>query len=396
MSNRFRIRSVEAFVITVPREEPYLGKLEDGVEVSAEGYFVRPGNRSIYPINDRSVLVRLTTEGGVVGWGECVAFVAPEANVAIIEKVLAPFVIGRDVRDPAVLYHDMYDLMRVRGFFGGYYHDSIAAVDIAIWDAYARSLDQPLSRVLGGQRHKALPAYVSGLPKSTLAERAELARQWQARGFPAVKFASAVSHEGTVQEMCRLREALGSKTAILCDMHWKHTAPAAIKLIHQMDDYDLCVAEAPCQPEDVEGQAQVAAAVRCPVGVGEELRTVFEYRPRFERRCMGVIQPEMRRTGITSFMEICTLSRAFHTTIMPHASIGIGIFQAASLHASATLPNIVYHEYQHSIFDKNLRYVSGDMTCGVGQFSVPTGAGLGVTPLADALEELCMKRTNQP
>jgi L-alanine-DL-glutamate epimerase-like enolase superfamily enzyme len=389
MSRRYRIRQVQAFAIAIPRDEPYLGALEPGVTVSKHGYFVRPGNRSIYSIHDQSVLVKLTTEDGVVGWGECVAFVAPEANVAIIEKILAPFVTGRDVRDPAVLYHDMYNLMRVRGFFGGYYHDSIAAVDIAIWDAFARSLDQPLCRVLGGQRHATLPAYVSGLPKPTLEERLRLAQQWQERGFSAFKFASAVSHEGTAREMSALRAELGPEAAILCDMHWKHTAPAAIKLIRQMDEHDLAVAEAPCQPEDIEGQAQVAAAVGCPVGIGEELRTVYEYRPRFEKRCMGVIQPEIGRTGVTSFMEICHLSRTFHTNVMPHASIGIGIFQAASLHASATLPNLVYHEYQHSIFDKNLRFLTGDMSCAAGAFTLPQGPGLGVMPDPDAFPALC-------
>ena len=242
-----------------------------------------------------------------------------------------------------------------------------------------------MCKLLGGRRHPSLPAYVSGLPKATLDERVELALQWQARGFSAFKFASAVSHEGTVEEMAALREGLGPHAEILCDMHWKHTAPKAIKLIDQMDQHNLCVAEAPCRPEDIAGQAQVAAAVRCPVGIGEELRTVYEYAPRLERRAMGVIQPEMGRTGITSFMEICSMAKGFGCAVMPHASIGIGIFQAASLHAAATLPHLVYHEYQHSIFDHNLRYITGDMTCADGRFTVPSGPGLGVQPNEEAL-----------
>ena len=152
-----------------------------------------------------------------------------------------------------------------------------------------------------------------------------------------------------------------------------------------MDRHSLCVAEAPCRPEDIEGQARVAAAVRCPVGIGEELRTIYEFLPRLEKRAIGVIQPEIGRTGITSFMEICSTAKAFGCTVMPHASIGIGVFQAASLHASAPLPHLVYHEYQHSIFDKNLRYVTGDMRCEAGVFHVPAGPGLGVEPNEEAL-----------
>lgn len=374
------IHSVEAIPICVPRDEPYLGKLEEGVASTPTGYFVRPGNRSVYSLYDQSLLVRVTTSSGVVGWGECVAFVAPQANAAIIEEVIGPLIIGRDVTDPAVIYHDLYDLMRVRGFFGGYYHDSISAVDIALWDAFGKLVGQPVCRLLGGRRADKLPVYVSGLPKPTLEERTALAQEWVGKGFNAFKFASAISHEGSIEEMAGLREALGPDVDILCDMHWKHTAPEAIRLIDAMDKHQLCVAEAPCRPEDIEGQARVASAVRCPVGIGEELRTTFEYLPRFEKRAAGVIQPEIGRTGITSFMEICQLARAFHCRVMPHASIGIGVFQAASLHASAVLPHLQLHEYQHSIFDKNLEYVETDMRCEAGFFHLPTGPGLGIEP----------------
>lgn len=70
---------------------------------------------------------------------------------------------------------------------------------------------------------------------------------------------------------------------------------------------------------------------------------------------------------------------------MPHASIGIGVFQAASLHVSAALPNFVLHEYQHSIFDRNLRYVTITMTCDGAAFNLPDGPGLGVEPTPEAL-----------
>ncbi len=384
------INSIEVIPLRIPRDTPYLGALEPGVRASANGYFVRPGNRSVYSIHDQSVLVKATSRAGVVGWGECVAFVVPQAVTAIIRELLAPLLVGRDPADAAVIYHDLYDLMRVRGFFGGFYHDALAAVDIALWDLYARQREQPLCKLLGGRRHGKVPAYVSGLPKPTLAERAALAQDWQSRGFNAFKFAAAVSHEGTVEEMHCLRETLGPQANILCDMHWKHTASEAIKQIDQMNAYDLAVAEAPCAPEDIEGQAAVAAAVRCPVGLGEELRTVYDYRPRFERRCMGVIQPEMGRTGITSFMEICALGRAFHVRVMPHGSIGIGIFLAASLHAAATLPHLALHEYQHSIVDKNLRYIEGDLTCDAGVFNVPGAVGHGVAPSEDVWTCQCL------
>lgn len=375
-----RIKSLEVFPLSIPRPTPYLGPLEPGVTVTDKGYFVRPGNKSIYSVHDHSVLVKLTTQAGVVGWGETYSIVAPQATAIIIRDVLSPFVLGRDPHDVVAIYDEMYNAMHVRGFFGGFYVDAIAGVDIALWDLRGKLLGMPLNKLLGGLRWDVLPAYVSGLPKSTRPERAAEAKAWMDKGFTALKFAAAVAHDGELAEMRAIRDAVGPDPKILIDFHWRYTAQEAIRLIASLEPYDLYVAEAPCEPEDINGQAAVTRAVKPLVAIGEEYHTVFEYRPRFTQHCMSVIQPEIAHMGVTAFLQVCQMAQAFHVRVMPHASIGIGIFQAASLHVSACLPNLLYHEYQHSIFDKNLQYVTGDMRCTAGYFYLPGGAGLGVEP----------------
>ena len=382
------IRSVESFIISIPRDTPYLGPLGPGESINARGYLIRQGNRAIYPSTDMSVLVRVTAEDGTVGWGETYGIVAPDAVTSIIDDVLGPVVLGRDPRDAVVIQEDLYDLMRVRGFFGGFYVDAIAGIDIAIWDLFGKLLGQPVVKLLGGQRMERIPAYVSGLPRSTLAERLELARAFRARGFDAFKYAAAVSQEGIVQEMRVLREGLGPDVKLMVDLHWKFTAQEAIQLVDQLAAYQPYFVEAPCQPEDIEGQAQVGAAIKVPLALGEEWRTVFEVRPRLERRCMSIIQPEMGHTGISQFMQIGRMAHAFHVRVIPHASIGIGIFQAASLHAAAALPNCPMHEYQHSVFDRNLRFVRTSMRCDAGFFVLPEGPGLGIEPHDDVWQYL--------
>lgn len=375
-----RIATAEFFPLAIPRDEPYLGPLESGVEPNSKGYFIRPGNRSIYSLADHSVLVKLTSSGGAVGWGECVTVVAPRVVCAILDELLFPLVVGRGCDQPAILYQDLYDTMRVRGFFGGFLHDAIAAIDIAMWDLAGKLSGRPLCELLGGGRRTKIAAYVSGLPGRTQAARMEKARRFLGEGFHAFKFAAAVAHEGEFSELRALREVVGPEPDILIDFHWKYTSGEAVRRITQLEPLGLYVAEAPVPPEDIEGQARVAAAVRTPVGIGEELRTPYDYAIRFQRHCMDVIQPEVGRAGVTAFRDICQMAEAFHCAVMPHASIGIGIFQAASLHCAATLKNLPYHEYQHSIFDRNLRFVTGDMSCRAGLFSVPSGPGLGVEP----------------
>lgn len=375
-----RIAAVESFIVSLPRAVPYLGPLGPGESINERGYLVRRGNRSIYPSTDMSVLVKVTADDGTVGWGETYGIIAPDAVTAIVDDVLGPLLRGRDPRDAVVIQEDLYDLMRVRAGSGGFWGDAVAGIDIAIWDLFGKLTGQPVVKLLGGQRLERIPAYVSGLPGANLQARLALAQSFRAKGFRAFKYAAAVSFDGIVEEMRVLREGLGEAVDLMVDLHWKFSAQEAIQLVDRLAAYRPYFVEAPCAPEDTEGQAQVGASVRVPLALGEEWRNVYEVRPRLERRAMSILQPEMGHTGISQFMQIGRMAHAFHVNVIPHASIGIGIYQAASLHAAAALPNVPMHEYQHSVFDRNLQYVRTTMRCAEGHFELPEGPGLGCEP----------------
>ena len=380
-----RVTQVECFIVTLPRDVPYLGPLAADEQPNPRGYFVRRGNRTIYPTVDRTVLVKITAADGTVGWGETYGIVAPKAVTEIINDVLAPIVAGRDPRDAASIWDDLYDLMRVRGHFGGFYVDAIAAVDIALWDLRGRIENRSIAELLGGARRTRIPAYVSGLPRATLAERVDLAREWVGKGYRALKFAAVVSHEGVIAEARALREGLGPDIEIMVDLHWKYTAEETIRLAEELAPYRLAFIEAPCKPEDIEGQAEVAAHAPMPVALGEELRTIHEFQPRFARDCMRIVQPEMGHTGVTQFQAIGRMAEASGCAVIPHAAGSVGIFIAASLQVAATLPNLPWHEYQHSIFDRYLPLTRTTMTCAAGFYELPAGPGHGVVPTQELL-----------
>lgn len=143
------VKTINVFALTQQRETPYLGDLREGEYPNKQGYLVRKGNRTVYPIFDRSILVRIETSGGVVGWGETYGIVAPGAVAAIINDLLAGFTIGRDPSDPSAIYDDLYDLMRVRGYTGGFYVDALAAIDIALWDIAGRQAARSIADQIG-------------------------------------------------------------------------------------------------------------------------------------------------------------------------------------------------------------------------------------------------------
>ncbi len=303
---------------------------------------------------------------------------APRATVEIVQDLFVPFLLGRDPRDPAAIHDELRDMMRVRGSAGGFYGDALAAVDIALWDLAARLAGLPLARMLGGRRRAAVPAYVSGLPKPTLTERVALAQDWAGKGFAAFKFAAAVSECGEVEELAALRRALGPEAAIGVDLHWRYTAAEAIALAHRLLRDRPWFIEAPVAPEDAAGLRAVAHASSVPVAAGEEWFSADEVAARLPGP--AILQPEMGHTGVTEFVRIAALASAHHLRLMPHATIGLGIFLAASLQVCATLRDAVLHEYQHSVFDRNLRFVRGGLARSGAEYIVPDGPGLGVEP----------------
>lgn len=377
-----RVASVETFIVSVPRETPYLGPLGPGETINARGYVVRKGNGTIYPTVDRSVVVRMTAEDGRVGWGETYGICAPRATCEIINDLLAPVLIGADPDRAEDTWDELYALMRVRGCTGGFHVDAIAALDIALWDLKGQLRGLPIRELIGSTVFERIPGYLSGLPAATLEERVALARNFAAEGHNAFKFAAVISNEGIAAEMAALREALGPDAEIMVDFHWKFTAAEALELIESLEPYRPLFVEAPVKPEDAAGLAQVARGSGVPIAAGEEWYTAFEVRNRLNAGPLAFVQPEMGHTGITQFKRIADLANASGALVAPHATIGVGLFLAASLQVSATVANLWKHEWQHSIFGRSLALLETEMGYLDGAYRLPSGPGLGARPAA--------------
>ena len=234
--------------------------------------------------------MKVTADDGTVGWGETYGIVAPHAVTAIIDDVLAP--VDRRPRSA-----------RRRGDPGGPLRP----------DARARLRRRLLRRRDRRRRHRAVgpvrqarrPAAreAAGRPAratacrptcracrgATLAERVALAREWVAKGFDAIKYAAAVSHEGIVAEMRALREALGPDVEAdgrpALEVHRRRGDPA---------DRRAGAVPSVLRRGAVRARGHRRARrrsprqSRVPIAAGEEWRTVYEVLPRFERRAVSV------------------------------------------------------------------------------------------------------------
>ncbi|WP_159587811.1 mandelate racemase/muconate lactonizing enzyme family protein [Chelativorans xinjiangense] len=382
-----RIERVDVFVFERPRETPYLGALGEADTRLGDLYVVRGFNGTVYPTVDRSVVVRLRDTDGAEGWGETYGLVAPRATAEIVKDLFAPWLKASGPRTPDAAWDALYGLMRNRGYWNGYYADALAAVDIALWDLKGKREGLSLQALLGGAQSDAIPAYVSGLPKPTAKERIALAVAWQTRGFDSVKVPIGALGRDVPGEMHALREALGPEQRIALDLHWGFGADEAIALAEELEPARPWFIEAPVEPEDVEAQAKVASVISVPLALGEEWRSLWDYRPRRLANACSIVQPEMGHTGITQFMRIGREARAAGASVIPHATIGLGIFMAASLRAAAAL-GAEAHEFQHTVYGRNAALLDGAAECTRGVFFVEGTPGHGVNPNEEAFRFL--------
>ncbi len=379
-----QITHVEAIPVRIKREEAYLGGLPAGAD--REAYFLRPPYRALYSAYFETAFVKISTADGIFGWGEALAPVAPEVVQQIIEQLLAPALIGRNPLDVNVLWNVMYDLMRERGYYGGFMLDAISACDIALWDLCGKILGQPVHQLLGGAFRDEIPCYVSGLPRPTAEERVDLAQTYTEQGFDAFKLAAGHGVRADVKSVAALRDALGEDATLLLDAHWVYSLDEAVHLGHALADLGAGFFEAPINPEDVESHAQLAAAVAVPVAIGETERTRYQFRPWLTQKAADILQPDVGRAGISEVFKIASLAEAFNVKMAPHLSVGLGICIAATIQVAAAIPNLYLLEYQPPVFEIANALLESPLVCRDGCYEVPSGAGIGV-----ALDENCLR-----
>ncbi|MCY4525080.1 MAG: mandelate racemase/muconate lactonizing enzyme family protein [Anaerolineaceae bacterium] len=370
------IESIDAIPVRLRRDEAYLGALPPHTEVG--NYFLRPPYRCLYSATYETVFVRLRSSEGLTAWGEALAPVAPEVVCAIIEQLLAPSLIGRETLGAGRLWHLMYNLMRDRGYYGGHMLDAISAVDIALWDAAGKLLDQPVHALIGGAFREDVPCYVSGLPRPTDDGRVELALDWQAKGFHAFKLAAGYGVRNDETTTRCLREALEEGSTLLLDAHWAYTVEEALQLGRRLEDLEVGFLEAPINPEDVAGHRRLSQGLTIPVAIGETERTRYQFRPWLEQRAISVLQPDIGRAGISESMVIAQMAEAFNARMAPHLSVGLGPCIAASIQLAAALPNLYLLEYQPPVVDLANNLLQEPILVEGGRFMIPEGPGLGV------------------
>lgn len=340
------------------------------------------------------LFVKITTDqDGLYGWGEASLNWKTRAVVGAIED-LAPLLIGRDPRDieqnlRILNKHSYYRL----GIIGV---TAISGLEHAMWDVFAKSLNLPLWRLIGGQSRDKVRVYTHlglGDMKSvyeTFDEGAlrDLALAVVDKGYDALKvvfipythYTADIPSRRQVGRMMRvLRDAVGERVDIMIDFHGRPASvSAALQFIEEVTPYAPMFCEEPVQPGDTEALRLVTARAGCPIASGERLVGFKEFEPIFQAKALNIVQPDLNHTGgILEGKRIAAAAEQAYMGVAPHNPNG-PVAGAAALHFAVSTPNFVIQEEMSGSVPWYDEVVSTPMRRDGSFWAVPFTPGLGV------------------
>src|SRR5262245_54390044 len=163
-----------------------------------------------------AVVVKVTTDQGITGWGEAHHGRAHTAVAKLIETTLKQLVLGQDAHDVVGVWDRMYRFQLASHGMGAGACLAISGIDMAIWDIRGKALGLPLYKLLGGAR-RAIPAYAGGVSLGYQAPQTliEEARKSVDQGYKAIKLRVGDSPAKDIERMRAVRKAFDPALEIL-------------------------------------------------------------------------------------------------------------------------------------------------------------------------------------
>jgi galactonate dehydratase len=343
------------------------------------------------------LLVRITTDEGLTGWGEASLHGAIESVETAIGEFYA-HLIGRDPAGPEQHWHRLYNAWRWRG--GAVFMSALSALDIALWDIEGKRLGVPVHRLLGGAHRDRLRVYASHWigGKDTPEQAFDAAKEAVKRGFTGFK-CSPFTREGlaedeagalrrAVEVVAAAREAAGADTEIFIECSELLSPRLTVRLDQLLAPYRPGWFEEPIPFENARAMAQLQRDIKTPIATGERLLSRFEYRELLEQAGCRIIQPDlMHAGGLTEVRRIAALADTWYVPVAPH-NPGGPICTMASIHLAAAVPNFFILEQMEPQRAFRDRASKPPVVFENGHFLVPQTPGLGLEPDLDVLKEM--------
>ena len=353
------VRNIRARPVMVPLKRP---------PVAASGAFTHAA----------LVLIDLETEEGITGRSYVFGF-----SAWTLKPIVGCLDAMRDMLEGAPLapwnmeatLRKNLTLLDTPGLVG----IALAGVDMCAWDALARAAGLPLVKLLGGNA-ESVPAYNScGLWISPVARLADEAEALIGEGnFGAVKL--RVGRDNPADDLAAARAVMkrvGDRVAVMCDFNQRLTVNEAVLRGRMLDGEGLAWIEEPIRHDDYAGCARIAADLRTPVQIGENLVNTFELKTALEARAMDYVMPDVQRIGgVTGWLRAAGIAHAYGLEMSSH------LFPEYSAHLLAVTPTRHWLEY----VDWAAPVIAEPIQIRDGRALIPARPGSGISWNEDAVK----------
>ena len=376
--------------------------------------------------------VQVHTDEGLIGLGE--TFFGAYAVGSHIHEFIAPYLIGKNPLE--IEKHSS----RMTGYVGrggsGAEMRATSAVDIALWDIWGQSANQPIYQMLGGASRDKVRVYNTcagytyvrkasaqvtanfGLNAkknigpyedlegflNTAGELAESLLEMGIRGMKIWPFDFAAEASGgtyisnadlkkAIEPFEKIRNAVGDKIEIMCELHSLWNVPTAKRICHALEDFDLTWIEDPVHMEHMRNIGKVAGSTDTPIAVGELLGGKAQFRSLLEQADIGLaIMDIVWGGGLTEARKIAAMCDAYGVPFTGHDCTGPVALTAAT-HMSLHAPNTFIQEMVRAFYYGWYQdFVTSLPPVKDGFISAPEGAGLGMALNPDVFKRADVRR----
>lgn len=346
-----------------------------------------------FRVAPRWLFVKVTTDDGLVGWGEA----SLEGHAEAVEGALVSLRDRLLGTDP-----DRIEDAWQTGYRGGFYRggpvlgSAASGIDQALWDIKGKRLGVPVWQLLGGRVRDKIEVY-AWIGGDGLDPLADAARQRLAQGFRAIKMNgtpeirwldSSRALDAVLQRVTTVKD-LGLEVAI--DFHGRLHKAMAKQLACALEPFKPLFIEEPLLSENLEGLRQISQLTSIPIALGERLYTRWDFKEFLSQGIVDIVQPDPSHAGgISECRRIAAAAEAYDVGFAPHCPLGPLAF-ATCLQLAATTPNFLIEEMPIGIHYNEgadlLTYVRNKEVFAIadGHVAVPTGSGLGVVIDEDAV-----------
>jgi galactonate dehydratase len=333
------------------------------------------------------VIVRVTTDEGIVGLGEA-TLEGKERAVQGVLAELAEAVVGVD---PTRISGLLYELARDWYWRGGpVIMTALSSLEMALWDISARELGVPVSRLLGGATRDRVRAYANGWfsGAATPEDYAVAARRTVESGFRGLKWDPFENYDLTItsQQLDRVlaqidavRCAVGRHVELFIEGHGRFDVRHATKIAREIAQFDPVWFEEPCPPDNLDALVDIRRASPVPIAAGERWFGRQGFAPALARQAVDFVQPDVTHAGgIAELAFISTLAATSYIGFAPHNPSG-PLSTAATLQLGATLPNFRYLEIMATDVPWRPEITTERLVLTPeGDILIPPGVGLGI------------------